>query len=34
LGSVREAVAGLFGERRKKGEGYVPLATLDRDQAV
>ena len=34
LGSVWEAVGGLFGERRKKGEGYVPLATLDRDQAV
>ncbi|KAK3300124.1 E1-E2 ATPase-domain-containing protein [Chaetomium fimeti] len=34
LGGVREAVGSLFGERRKKGEGYVPLATLDRDQAV
>ncbi|KAK4042228.1 E1-E2 ATPase-domain-containing protein [Parachaetomium inaequale] len=34
LGGVREVVGGLFGERRKKGEGYVPLATLDREQAV
>jgi hypothetical protein len=31
---VREAVGGLLGGRRKKGEGYVPLATLDREQAV
>ncbi|KAH6651014.1 E1-E2 ATPase-domain-containing protein [Chaetomium tenue] len=34
LGGVRETVGGLFGERRKKGEGYVPLATLDGEQAV
>ncbi|KAK4153277.1 E1-E2 ATPase-domain-containing protein [Chaetomidium leptoderma] len=34
LGGVREAVGGLFGGRRTKGEGYVPLATLDREPAV
>lgn len=34
LGGLGELVGALFGGRRKKGEGYVPLATLDRDQAV
>ncbi|KAK3904759.1 E1-E2 ATPase-domain-containing protein [Staphylotrichum tortipilum] len=34
IGGLRETVAGLFGGRSKKGEGYVPLATLDREQAV
>jgi Cu+-exporting ATPase len=33
LGRVWEAIGGLFG-RTKKSEGYVPLATLDGDQAV
>ncbi|KAL2180169.1 E1-E2 ATPase-domain-containing protein [Thermothelomyces heterothallicus CBS 202.75] len=30
LAGARELVGGLFGERREKAEGYVPLATLDR----
>jgi Cu+-exporting ATPase len=34
LGGVREVVGSLFGERRKKGEGYVPLDTLDREHVV
>ncbi len=34
LGSLREVVGGVFGAGRKKGQGYVPLATLDREQAV
>jgi Cu+-exporting ATPase len=34
LGGFREVVGGLFGERRKKGEGYVPLDTLDREHVV
>ncbi len=33
FGGLWEMVGGLFG-RSKKGEGYVPLATLDREQAV
>ncbi|AEO53301.1 hypothetical protein MYCTH_2294433 [Thermothelomyces thermophilus ATCC 42464] len=34
LGGARELVGGLFGERREKAEGYVPLATLDRESPV
>ena len=34
LGSLWEVVGGVFGAGRKKGQGYVPLATLDREQAV
>ncbi|KAL2184442.1 heavy metal translocatin [Thermothelomyces heterothallicus CBS 203.75] len=34
LAGARELVGGLFGERREKAEGYVPLAMLDRESPV
>ncbi|KAL1844341.1 hypothetical protein VTJ49DRAFT_20 [Mycothermus thermophilus] len=34
LGRAWDAVREVFGERRRKGEGYVPLANLDGEQGV
>ncbi|KAL2270985.1 hypothetical protein VTJ83DRAFT_356 [Remersonia thermophila] len=34
VGWVLDAVREVFGDRRKKGEGYVPLATLEGEQGV